>query len=467
MEITKLPYNAMNKSHILRVALYIRVSTEEQVRHGYSLRSQEDELVRVAKERGWKIVKIYRDEGNSARKPALKRPVMMELLEDVKAGKIDLIAFIKLDRWFRNVQEYHKVQAILDQHRVEWTATMEDYSTLTSDGRLKINIMLSVAENEADKTSDRIKFINAAKIARKEAICSKRTAPFGYTVEKIDGVKRLVMNPELEPMIRHFFSLLETYSIRLAGTMTNEKFGVRRPYSKWYKIAKEEIYTGTYRGVEDYCPAYITKEQFKRFSAPDESMVRKTQENRVYIFTGVIFCPCCSRRLTGKYVLGGNNEEYMYYRCHGALTKACDNRLSISEKSIEEQLLERLRSDLEELVISADVKAVAPVKKKPSQVGKLNEQLRRLNVAYFAGNMSDDEYKKDADDLKQKIAKAMIEDQEEEKPADLTAIKELLETDFESIYTTLTASEKQLFWRSILERITFDGKTLQAPKYRQ
>lgn len=452
---------------LIRVALYIRVSTEEQVRHGYSLRSQEDELVRVAKERGWKIVKIYRDEGNSARKPALKRPVMMELLEDVKAGKIDLIAFIKLDRWFRNVQEYHKVQAILDQHHVEWTATMEDYSTLTSDGRLKINIMLSVAENEADKTSDRIKFINAAKVARKEAIFSKRTSPFGYTVEKIDGVKRLVMDPAHEPEVREFFVLLRTYSIRLAGTMTNEKFGIRRPYSKWYKMAKEEIYTGTYRGVEDYCPAYITKEEYQKNSAPDESMVRKTQENRVYIFNGIIFCPHCGRRLTGKYTTGGNNTEYMYYRCHGATTKACSNKTVLSENSIEEQLLERLRDDLEELVISADVEAVAPAKKKPSQVGKLNEQLRRLNVAYFAGNMSDDEYKKDADDLKQKIAKAMIEDQEEEKPADLTAIKELLSTDFESIYTTLTASEKQLFWRSIIERMTFDGKTLQAPKYRQ
>ena len=454
------------KNDIIRVALYTRVSTEEQVRHGHSLRFQEDELVRVANEKGWKIVNIYRDEGNSARKPALKRPVMLELLEDVKAGKVDLIAFIKLDRWFRNVQEYHKVQAILDQHHVEWFATMEDYTTLTSEGRFKINIMLSVAENEADRTSDRIKFINAGKVAKKEAIFSKRTSPFGYTVEKIDGVKRLVMDPEHEPMIRHFFSLLETYSIRLAGTMTNEKFGARRPYSKWYKIAKDEIYTGTYRGVEEYCPAYITKEQHQRFSAPDESMVRKTQENRVYIFNGIIFCPYCNRRLTGKYTIGGNNAEYMYYRCHGATTKACANRTVLSENSIEKQLLERLRADLEELVISAEVEAT-PTQKKPSQTGKLNEQLRRLNVAYYEGNMPDDEYKKAADELKKKIDKAILDDQAAEKPIDLTQIKELLETDFESIYVTLTASEKQLFWRSFIERMTFDGKTLQAPKYRQ
>lgn len=452
---------------LIRVALYIRVSTDEQVRHGYSLRSQEDELVRVAKERGWKIVKIYRDEGNSARKPALKRPVMMELLEDVKAGKIDLIAFIKLDRWFRNVQEYHKVQAILDQHHVEWTATMEDYSTLTSDGRLKINIMLSVAENEADKTSDRIKFVHAAKVARKEAIFTKRTSPFGLTVEKIDGVRRVVKDPEREEATDYYFRLLETYSIRLAGTMTNEKFGLRRAYSKWYKMAKDEIYTGTYRGIENYCPAYITKEQYERNSAPHENMVRKTQEERVYIFSGIILCPHCGRRLTSKYCVGQNQQEYMYYRCHNALTKACSNRVTLSEVSIEKQLMKRLRADLEEIVISAEVEPSTPAKKRVSQVAKLNEQLRRLNVAYFAGNMLDEEYKKEAEDLKKRIEKATLEEQAAEKPIDLTAIKELLETDFESIYTTLTATEKQLFWRAIIESMTFSGKALQTVKYRQ
>lgn len=454
------------KGSIVRVALYTRVSTEEQVRHGYSLRTQEDNLIEWAERKGYKVVGIYRDEGNSARKPALKRPVMLELLEDVKAGKVDLIAFIKLDRWFRNVREYHKVQAILDQYKVEWCATMEDYSTLTSDGRLKINIMLSVNENEADRTSDRIKFVNDGKVARKEAIFAKRTSPFGYTVEKIDGVKRVVIDPDQEPAAREFFKLLQTYSIRLSGTMVNQKYGLRRAYSKWFKMSKDEIYTGTYRGVEDYCPAYITKEEFERNSAADPSMVRKTQENRVYIFSGLIRCPQCGRRLCGKYIVGKSREEYMYYRCHNFLTKACSNKVSLSEKRTEEQLLERLRGDLEGLVISAEVNA-APAKKKPSQLGKLNEQLRRLNVAYFAGNMPDDEYTKAADDLKKKIEQATIEDQQGEKPVDLTAIKSLLSTDFETIYATLTAQEKQLFWRAIIESMVFDGKALRDIKYRQ
>ena len=171
--------------------------------------------------------------------------------------------------------------------------------------------------------------------------------------------------------------------------------------------------------------------------------------------------------MTGKYVVSTTGEEYMYYRCYNALTKVCDNKTTLSEIRIEELLIERLRTDLEEIVISAEVEPSAPAKKRVSQVGKLNEQLRRLNVAYFAGNMPDEEYKKEAEDLKKLIEKATLEDQAAEKPIDLTTIKELLETDFESIYTTLTATEKQLFWRAIIESMTFNGKALQTVKYRQ
>lgn len=152
---------------ILRVALYPRVSTEEQFLRGYSLQTQEEVLTQYSNDHGYKIVGVYRDEGHSARKPALKRKVMQELLADVQTGKIDRILSIKLDRWFRNVREYHKIQEILEANNVTWQATMEDYNTATADGRLKVNIMLSVAENESDRTSERIKFVFDGSAAEK------------------------------------------------------------------------------------------------------------------------------------------------------------------------------------------------------------------------------------------------------------------------------------------------------------
>ena len=115
-----MPKSLSIHSTIPRAALYIRVSTEEQAMHGYSLQAQEDNLILYAQEHGYKIAGIYRDEGNSARKPITKRKVVLQLLEDVKQDKLDLILFIKLDRWTRNVEAYHTVQRVLDAHNVSW-----------------------------------------------------------------------------------------------------------------------------------------------------------------------------------------------------------------------------------------------------------------------------------------------------------------------------------------------------------
>ena len=100
---------------IKRVALYIRVSTEEQARHGLSLEEQRKSLEAYAAQHKFAIVGVYEDAGISARKPYKKRPALLRLLDDCKAGKIDVILFIKLDRWFRNVGNYYAVQDILDQ----------------------------------------------------------------------------------------------------------------------------------------------------------------------------------------------------------------------------------------------------------------------------------------------------------------------------------------------------------------
>ena len=104
---------------IKRAALYARVSTEEQAMHGVSLDAQKERLTQYAKENELSIVDLYVDEGISARKRYTARPAFMRMLEDVKSGRIDIIIFIKLDRWFRNVADYYEVQAILDRYYPE------------------------------------------------------------------------------------------------------------------------------------------------------------------------------------------------------------------------------------------------------------------------------------------------------------------------------------------------------------
>ena len=98
-----------------------------------------------------KIVRHYTDEGISGAKSPLKRPDLNQLLIDVQDGKIDIILFTKLDRWFRSVTEHFKVQEILDKHKVEWKAIHEDYDTTTANGRMAITIFLAIAQNEREK----------------------------------------------------------------------------------------------------------------------------------------------------------------------------------------------------------------------------------------------------------------------------------------------------------------------------
>ena len=448
--------------NILRVGIMCRVSTDEQALHGDSLEAQEMALVEHANANNMKIYKIYRDEGFSARKPVLKRPAMIELLEDVKAGKIDMVIFTKLDRWFRNVGEYHKIQEVLERHKVVWKAILEDYNTATADGRLKVNIMLSVAENEADRTSERIKFVFQSKIAKKEVIIPPQNVPFGYKIETIDGIKRLVKDEETREITEYFFNIVLSTSTRNAIILTQEKYNIRREHRAWYKMCKNEVYTGSYRGVDDYCEPYITKSQFDEINERGKKL-REAKNDRAYLFTSLIRCPLCGRRMISKFCVSSTGEEYYYYRCPNAMNKQCPTKM-VSEKNTEKYVLENVKKELEGFIFSQEA-SKPKQNKKPTDVAKLKEQLRRINVSYYAGNMEDDEYIKKTKEIKKMIDKATAE-AEQEKPLDLTFLKDFLNSDFEKIYGTLDKREKQRLWYSIIDELIYDGESVVGIKFK-
>ena len=444
---------------ILRAALYPRVSTEEQVLHGYSLDTQEEALVQYAQDQGYKIVGIYRDEGFSARKPVLKRKVMQELLADVEAGKIDIILFTKLDRWFRSVGEYHKVQQVLDKHRVVWRTILEDYQTETADGRLKVNIMLSVAENEADRTSERIKFVFRGKINRGEYCYGGQATPFGYKPAIIDGVRRLIKDPETEDAAQAFWDkLLKYQSIRRAGRETNLEYGLNRTHKSWTYAVRNEVYTGEYKGVKAFCPAYVSREAWENIQKP-ERRIKSTQGDRHYFFVGMIRCPVCGNTLKATFKTYPNDrtKEYYGYRCNARALGHCTFTRQFSERKLEKYLLANIQAHLDEYAAKINVSAKAPKKRrKKTDTSKLREQLRRLNNIYIAGNIQDAEYNEQAEALRAAIAEADKEERMEDKPIDLDGIRTMLGAGFQQHYQTFTRDERQRFWRSIIQEIHLD-----------
>lgn len=443
-------------NRVTRVALYERVSTEEQKLHGYSIPAQVEALEEFCKIKKMRIVDHYNDAGKSGGLPAFQRPQMTRLLEDVQAGKVDMILFTRLDRWFRSLPEYYKVQEILDRHHVEWKAIQEDYDTTTANGRMAIAIFLAIAQNEREKTAERINAVLDHKRKNKEACMGGPHKPIGYKKEKDDdGVMRWVIDPETEEAVREFWRIVqEDNSIMTAGKIVNATFGTTRAYKEWLRTFNNEMYQGNYKGVEDYCPRYITPEDWKRVKAA--RTIKKTQRNRIYLFTGLIACPECGTIMSSNYkVYKDGIREYYSYRCRHFMIRRCQNNKVVSEKKAEKWLLANVKERLDAFLLTAEVEEAAPKKKPKRDKARINEKIRKLNLIYMNDGKTDAEYESELADLKAQLAAAEREDVEVVR--DLAPLREFLNSDFETIYHSLEREEKRQLWRSIIDHLVVEG----------
>lgn len=459
-----------NKDKILRAALWSRVSTDEQKKFGFSIAAQKERLEQYCKDNKIKIVDHYCDEGVSGGIAYTKRPEMMRLLSDVEAGKIDIILMSRLDRWFRNLFEYHKVQEILERNRVEWKALEGDYDTTTSNGRMAINIFLSVAQNERENAAERIQAVFEYKRKNKEVTFPSTSTPFGYKVVLDEaGKRKLIKDSEVEEAVNLFFHLCKKYSnINRAAKEVGLEYGINRLYNHWNRMINSDIYAGIYHGVHGFCEPYILHEDLLRLRDRD-SRIRTHNTDRVYLFAGLFRCPQCNRKMSGTHTRqlrkGGIYKDYKRYRCGYNLTShLCGCTDTISEIKAEKWLLNNLASLLENEVAQVEIEMQKPRKKQKTNIDALKEKLRRLDVMYMNNRKTDEEYTKELKEINDAIAKAEKESKESNDPhdRDLTNIKSVLETDFKSIYKELCDKEKQYFWRSIIKEMRISKNTIDT-----
>ena len=451
---------------ILRAGLYERVSTDEQAKYGYSIRTQIDALEEYCEKNKIKIVDHYTDDGVSGGKAAFKRPEMSRLLDDIKEKKIDIVLFTRLDRWFRNVQEYFKVQEILDEHKVEWKAIWEEYDTTTANGRMAITIFLAIAQNEREKGAERVRVVFEKKRQNKEAWFGQKSMPFGYAKEADEnGIMRLVKDPELKDAMQDFWDIAVKYhNISKAAKYVNRVYSLNRDKKLWFDVAHNEMYTGTHRGVEDYCEPYVSKEDWAALQ--NRGSIKKTQGGRVYLFTGLIKCPVCGRTMVSSHAKqkrkSGEIKEYNSYRCQQKDINTCSHRHTISEMKTEKWLLDNLEELLKGEIARVELERKKPKKKPKTDVSALREKLRRLEVVYMAGNKSDTEYLTETAEIKEQIRKAELEKLDEPDETDIEALKATLETDFRGIYETLEPEDKRRFWRGLIKQIHVEGNHVRA-----
>ena len=158
------------------------MSSDEQMRRGLSLGEQRADLMEYAAAHKYAVAGVYADEGVSARKSYRSQKDLQRLLRDVEAGAIDIIVMKCLDRWFRNVKDYYKVQDILDTHGVGWECSQDMYDTTTASGRLYLHIRLAIAEAESGQTGERICYVFNGKRERHEALAGN--LPVGYEIKE-------------------------------------------------------------------------------------------------------------------------------------------------------------------------------------------------------------------------------------------------------------------------------------------
>lgn len=430
-----------------RVFLYARVSTEEQAMHGLSIEAQTSALQAWAKKEGHKVVDVYVDAGISARKPASKRPELQRLLSDVRDGKGDLIVFTKLDRWFRNVAQYYKVQEVLEQHHVDWKTIQEDYDTSNASGRLKINIMLSVAQDEADRTSERIKAINEMKRQKREPLTGD--CPTGY---KLEG-KKFIKDPEKEKAVSAFFKrYLESGSISEAMICAHDN-GFMLYYQLAHKMLSSPCYYGHYFSVDGMTPPYITKEEFDKIQSMRRKIVRKTTKNRVYIFSGLVFCDECGGRMGGRV---NTNQESFFYNCtsHYMRRSGCTNNTNMLEKKIEQHLLDSIEKKMEELKLTTVSVAAQKIQRnRKAEIAALQSKCERAKELYIDGLLSQEKFKTKMSEYEDKI-KSLTAEVESEKAPDFSILDSVFTADWKPLYIAMKQEKKRDFWRLIIKKIT-------------
>ena len=442
-----------------RCAIYIRVSTAMQRMEGWSLDAQRASLTAYAKSRGWKVVAVYADEGKTARKRLKDRREIFRLLEDVKAGQIDVILFKELDRWFRNVSDFYKVQDVLDAAGVTWVSERQPTLDMTTkEGRLNVNVLLSVGQNEADSTSDRIKYTNKYLRQQHRWTAGAATLPRGYT---LDDDQHVIIDPEQEPFVR---ALIDRFrrsgSVRATVLDTNAEFGESMHYNNVMALLRNPLLCGDYKEVKGFvAKPYLTREEFDQLQSLIKRNARRNEEN-FYIFAGMIRCASCGRNLAGTATTKGG-KAYRYYKCNKAsIMDACPNSRRIKESELERELMGFVKEAVAARIVT--VKAVQQARaRKPRKSNReaIERQLDKLEDLYI----SSDRMTKERYEEKRAAILAKLVDDEPETPmpelADLEKIQALFDSGVETIYQDLTPEERREFWRGILNSVTVrDGK---------
>lgn len=441
---------------LLRVAIYIRVSTDKQAKEGDSIRDQLATGEKyIESHENMILADTYVDDGISGQK--LKRDDFQRLLDDIRAGRIDLVVFTRLDRWFRNLRHYLNTQDILDRHGVSWTAIEQPYfDTSTPHGRAFVNNSMIWAELEAQNDSDRILGVFEDKVDNGEVLSG--STPLGYSIKD----KHLVPDDDAPTAIAIFQFYRRNGNLSATLRYMEDEFGLVRSAVSLKKMLKNTKYIGEFRDNKEYCPAIIDRELFEDVQRLLKINI-KDGKKYDYIFSGLMVCVDCDHIMTGlqQNTYGplrkdGSRAKYQYsaYRCRqGVNLHRCPNRKTIYEASLEKRMLECVRPELEQYIADYEV-ANIPAVRTDTKRRSIENKIKKLKDLYLNDLITMDEFKLDRERLMSQLDK--LKEESSCPVKDISYLRDFLKTDFETMYHSFSIPEKRELWRSVIREIRVD-----------
>ena len=389
--------------------IYMRVSTEDQAREGFSLPEQKERLEAYCKFNGYKIVEYYTDAGISA-KTGNYRPEYDRMLEDGKQGKINMIIALKLDRITRSTRDWETLMDYLEKYNINIAFVNDDINTTTANGKMVSRIMMSVSQNEIERTSERT--IIGLEGAIKQGHIPAR-APLGY--KHID--KKLVPDPLTKDIVIRIYNLYFeglTYNT-IAKLFNKEKVCGKTNWkdTSILKIITNVIYKGDYiqgkttrnpRYFEDVVEPIVSKELWDSCQVQKKKNQRNYMRSQTYIFLQKSKCPKCGRILAG----GASHKIkadkwYYYYRCEKCRGNIREHEI---ENSIKELLSDIFEYDsvVNEFFLPVLQNKIHNLKEDfEKEIANLNNKKIRIIKAYIDELFTEEEYKEETTIVENKI----------------------------------------------------------------
>jgi len=408
----------MNTESGQRIAIYARVSSQEQAVEGVSIEAQIAALKAYAKSQGWGIVDEYIDGGFSGGTD--DRPAFVRMLHDARQKSFNIITVCKLDRFFRNLRLLLNYLYELEQLGIKFVSTQEGLDTSTPYGKFAVQIMGVIAEFERGRIGERVKDSRHYLIAQDKWAGGR--PPYGYRWLAKER-KWEVVASEVE-IVRFIYDLYinKKLSIDSISKILNDKGLSTRNGAQWnYSIIRTILTHPGYKGRHQIgvtMPPLIDETTWRLAQEKREKARSMLVDPKGWLLQGMCFCGECG------YVLKCQQKKrdaHRYYVCRGRIERTGDGRRCdlpyIRAERLERAVWLKIQDVLrnKETLAECVSKGLADLEAKKSHVGAemlaINNTLEtirakkeRLGIAFADGAVNESIYKLTLNKLKKQEA---------------------------------------------------------------